>query len=92
MRAAGDDPAAVEHEDLVRPADGAEPVGDHEGGAALHQLVESRLDHALGLRVDAGGGVVEDEDARILQKGPGDRDRCFWPPERVAPRSPTRVS
>ena len=35
-----DDPAVVDDEDLVGVADGREPVGDDEGGAAFHQAFQ----------------------------------------------------
>ncbi len=41
-------------------------------GAALQQFVEGFLDQALGASVHAGGGFVQDQDARIGQRGAGD--------------------
>ena len=41
------EPALLEDEDEVGVADGAEPVGDHEGRASLQQLVDVLLDGAL---------------------------------------------
>ncbi len=46
-------------------------MGDHEAGAASQQLFQRLLDEALGARVHAGGGLVEDEDARVSQGGAG---------------------
>ncbi len=47
---------------------------DHEGGAAGHDLAERGLDPVLGGGVDARGGVVEDQDARLGDQGARDRD------------------
>ena len=53
-----DDLAHFEHVDAVRVLDGGKAVGDDEGGAVLHQVVERVLDLALGLGIDGGGGLV----------------------------------
>ena len=47
---------------------------DDEAGAALHQRLERPLDVDLGADIDAAGGVVEDQDARVHQQRPGDSD------------------
>ena len=41
----------------------------------LQQLVEGLLDQALGACVHGGGGFVQDQDARIGQRGAGDREQ-----------------
>ena len=74
VRAALDDAAFVQDDDLVGVLDGAEAVGDGDGGAAGHELLEGLLDAALGLGVERGGGLVEDEDGRVLEDGAGDAD------------------
>src|SRR6185503_15772452 len=72
--AALDDAPALEHEDLVGRADGREAVRDHEGRAAAPQARERVLDVALALAVEARGGLVEDQDARLGQQRARDRD------------------
>ena len=57
---------------LVGVADGAQAVGDHEAGAALHQAQQRLLDARLGAGVDAAGGLVQDQDGRVGQDGAGD--------------------
>src|SRR5688572_27817073 len=74
MRAALDDAPAVVDEDPVGAQDRREPVSDGDGGAALHQSLEGGLDEPLGHRVERGRRLVQDEDARILEQHPGDRD------------------
>src|ERR1041384_3213732 len=106
MGAALDDLAAFHHEDLVRAADRGEAVGDHERGPAAPQGAQPVLDGGLALRIQAGGGFVEDEDAG------GGRELVSWgrrmggsariagaidtrwppPPDSFPPRSPTTVS
>ena len=39
---------------------------DEDAGAAFDHALESAADAQLGVGVDAGGGFVEDEDARIV--------------------------
>ncbi len=52
------DLALFDDEDLVGAADGAEAVGDDEGGAVLHQALEGLLDEFFGGGINAGGGFV----------------------------------
>ena len=48
-------------------------MGDHERRAPRHRLVERELDALLGRGVDRGGGVVEDQHARVGEQRAGDR-------------------
>ena len=84
MRAALDDFAMVDHEDLVGRADRAQAVRDHEAGAAFHQPQQGLLDVLLGPGVDAAGGLVEDQDRRVGDRGPGDRQQLALPLAEVA--------
>ena len=74
VRAVGDDLAAVEQDDPVGQADGGEPVGDDQRGAPLHQDAQGAVDALLDLDVDGARGVVEDQDGRVDEQGPGDGD------------------
>ena len=65
--------AVVEHDDLIGERDRRQAVGDDERRAPRHRLVERELDLALGRGVDGGGGVVEDQHARVGQQRAGDR-------------------
>ena len=49
-------------------------MGDDERRAPRHHLAQRRLDGLLRRRVDRGRRVVEDEDARVGEQRPGDRD------------------
>ena len=68
--AALDDPALVEDDDLVAVADGAQAVGDDQAGAAA--AAEVVVDERLGHRVERAGRLVEDEQRRVADQGPGD--------------------
>ena len=74
MFAGFDDVAALDHDQAVGAAQGAEAVGDGDGGAAADQVFQGRLNFALGFGIDRGGGFVEDQDARVDQQRAGDRD------------------
>ena len=54
--------------------------------------VEGPLDGDLGLAVEVGGGLVEDDEAGALSSSRAIARRCFSPPESRWPRSPTTVS
>ena len=71
--------AAVDHEDLVGVTHGGEPVGDHQGGAALQRGVQGALDGVLRLGVQVGGGLVEHHDVRRLEQQPSDRQPLALP-------------
>mgnify|MGYP000687891786 CR=1 FL=1 len=68
------DTAILHHQDLIRVLDGSQPVGDGEDRLPLGQGGQGLLDQVLVLRVHAGGGLVQDDDGRVLQNGPGDGD------------------
>ena len=74
MRAALDDAAVVEDDDLVGVAHRGEAVRDRDHRPALREPLERGLHRALGLRVERRGGLVEDEDRGIAQDRPRDRD------------------
>ena len=61
------DNAAVLHDAYqVGVLDGAQAMGDDQCGAAMHELVEGVLHEVFALGVKGAGGLVEDEDGRIL--------------------------
>src|SRR5581483_11476320 len=71
-RAGLDDASLAKHQNARGVADGAEPVRDHEGGAALHHLVERHVEAGFGQRIERAGRFVEDEDRRVLEQRAGD--------------------
>ena len=60
------DLSVVHDDDLIRVLDRGEPVGDHDRGAAGHQALERFRDHALGLRVDVRGRLIQNENRGII--------------------------
>src|SRR5688500_7471005 len=71
--------ALVQHQDAVGAMDGGQAVGDDDRGAAGEQPLERRLDELLGLGVDRGGGLVEDQDARVEGQGAGEGEELLLP-------------
>ncbi len=67
-----DEPAVVEHEDLVCSHDGRQPMGDHHRRPSPQRLVQSGLHRGLVLGVEVAGGLVEDDDAGVLEQHAGD--------------------
>src|SRR6186997_1330034 len=74
MRALFHDPAAFVYEDPVGTQDRRQPVGDGDRGTALHESFERGLDQPLGHGIERGRRLVEDQDARVLEQHPCDRD------------------
>ena len=58
----------LEDDDAVGLFDGGRPVGDDDGGAVPEYLLQAFLNLGFGERVHAGGGLVEQEDGRILDQ------------------------
>ena len=74
-----DDLPVVEYADKVGVFDGGEAVGDDDGGAVAHEVVERFLDEFFGLGVEGGGGFVENHDGRILEDGTCDAEALALP-------------
>ena len=55
--------------------DGGESMGDDQSGPILKKGIECFLDLGLGEGIHAGGGFIQDEDGRILEEDPGQRDQ-----------------
>ena len=77
VRAQLHDAAGHQHGNLVRMADGGDAVGDEQGSAALHHALQFAQDLLLGIGVDAGQSVVEDQDAGVADDGAGNRGALF---------------
>src|SRR5260370_2874292 len=74
VRALFAEAAFVEDEDAVGVLNGAESMRDDQRGAAAEKAVECIADLQLGLGIHAGGGFVEDEEARIVGEGASEID------------------
>ncbi len=62
--------------DAVCVAHGGDAVRDEDGGASLHHFAQAVEDVIFGVGIDAGEGVVEDEDARLANDGAGNGRRA----------------
>ena len=60
------DPAAGQHKDPVRPLYGGKAVGDGECGTPFCQLFQGLGYKEFTLIVKSRGGLVQDQDSRIL--------------------------
>src|SRR5207253_5749600 len=74
VRAALDDHALLEHDNLVGADDRREPMRDHERGAVARYPIKRILDFLLGMAVERRGGLVEQQDRRTFENGAGDGD------------------
>src|SRR5271166_3522117 len=74
MSPAFDNLSLLDHQNLIGAPNGRQAVGDHKGSAALHQVGEALLDHLLGLGIEAGGGLIQNQDARFGENGARNRD------------------
>src|SRR6266567_2893435 len=73
MGAAFNDAAAVEDQNQIGVLNGGKALRDDERRSPFAEAAHGLPDEPLGLRVHAGGCVVEDENARVHQEGAGDR-------------------
>ena len=85
-------PAVGDHQDLIGVPDGGQAVGNGDNGLAPGQLRQGVLDQMLVLGIDAGGGLVQDDDGASFKIAWAMEMRCFSPPEKLPPPSPTTVS
>src|SRR5436190_9541801 len=69
-----DNAAVIEHDDLIGAAHGREPVRDRDRRPALGEPVQRLLDEPFGLGVERACRLIEDEDRRVPQDRPRDRD------------------
>ena len=68
------DLSLLDHDNPVRIPHGREPVGYDECGAPVEQCLQRLLDEPLGFAVERGGGLVENQNGRVLEQRPGNGD------------------
>jgi hypothetical protein len=85
------DAPLIHHQDQVGIHDALDAVGDDEGGAVFHQVLQRFADLGFGFGVDRGGRVIQDQDARVFEQGAGNRHALLLPAREGDARSPTRV-
>lgn len=69
MRPAFDDTAMFKHHDQIGILDRGNAMRNGDDGFAAIQLTQMALDLRFGLHVHRAGGVVHDEDRRIIGQG-----------------------
>jgi hypothetical protein len=69
-----DDAAVFQHDDAVGLLYGSEAVRDDQRGAVLRGIVQRQLYQPFTGGIERAGGLVEQQDGRILQDRAGDRD------------------
>jgi hypothetical protein len=70
-----DEAGVGEDRHRVHPLDGLQAVRDDHGGAAAQQPLQRLLQPSLGDRVEAARGLVEQDDAGILEEHAGQRQQ-----------------
>ena len=73
------DRTVLDHVDAMSVAHRAEAVGNQDGGAPTFNRLQAALDCGFGFVVDARRGFVEDQDWRILEHRPRDRNALTLP-------------
>mmetsp|Transcript_25241 Transcript_25241/g.74098 ORF Transcript_25241/g.74098 Transcript_25241/m.74098 type:complete len:414 (+) Transcript_25241:22-1263(+) len=68
-----------EQHDGVGVHHGAQAVGDDDGGAVLHEALQGRLHQRLALRVQGGGGLVQEEERGVVKQRARDGHPLFLP-------------
>ena len=61
-----------EHNDPVCSENRVQAVSDGDDGPSLHEAAGGFFEQGFGLRVQAGGGFVKDQDGRILEESAGE--------------------
>src|SRR5688572_15989724 len=72
------DAARLQNDDLIGIDDGGQAVSDNHARSILRNLAQSLLNVLLGARIESRGGLVEYENGRTFQNGPGDRDPLLF--------------
>src|SRR5262249_50757416 len=83
VRALLNQPARVEHQDVVGPDDGREPGSNDNRGARARDPIERVLDFFLGVAVECTGRLVEEQDRRPLEDCPRDSDTLLLSPRQL---------
>ena len=65
--------AFVQDKEAVSKAQGGKTVRDGKSRPSLHKTLECFLYLRFGFSVNRGGRLIEDENSRIFQDGPGNR-------------------
>ena len=61
----------VEHDDAIGVSNGAETMRNCDHGPTGRKPVQRFLNKSLAFIIECGSGLIEDEDGRVAQDGPG---------------------
>lgn len=79
MAALLDNVPTLHDQDDVSSPDGGEPVCDDEAGSAFSQGIDGTLYERLRASVDGTCGLVQNQDVRLRQEGPGNGQQLLLP-------------
>ena len=77
MRAVLGDAALFQHENLIRILRGRNALGDDDRGHAFAQTLQASADGCVRLGIHGAQGVIEHQDAVVIQNRPGDGNALF---------------
>ena len=73
------DGSVFKHEDLICVLDGRDPVSDDKDRMVIAKGLQLLLDIGFRLHIHRGRGVVQNQDRRILDQRPRQRNPLFLP-------------
>src|SRR5262249_44797569 len=73
------DSAIVENDDAVSHLERVDTMSDQERGAVPGEFSEGAVDQCLTLGVNLAGELVQDENARVAEDGPGQSEPLLLP-------------
>ena len=79
MVSALNDPAVLQHDDLICRAHGGQTVGNHQDRFAFCQLPDGLLQLLLVFGIHAGRGFIQNDDGCVLQNCPCNGDSLLFP-------------
>ena len=74
MTSLRNDASVFQHDNAVGLLNGREPMSNDQRGAVLRGIVQRLLHETFAGGIECAGGLVEQQDGRILQDRAGNRD------------------
>ena len=75
----------LHHHDRIRRQNRAEPVRDHKRRPLVHQLLDRLMDQMLALGIDLAGGLIQNQDRRLMKDRPRDAQPLLLPTGNLVP-------
>ena len=73
-----DDLSVLHHKDKVRIADCGKTMGDQERSSSFENLICSLLNQLLGLGINGGSGLIQNENSGVCQNCSCKGDQLFF--------------